>query len=187
MCVTSAREATQSGPAPIALNPTPINQHKICTPLRPQTFARLLNNHPDQAFVSKLLTSLQIGFDIGYSGPHSPLVAPDLHSASVYPHIVDEALEKRYRQTELQVPILPPLFLILGAQVSESYRKKTADGASYIIYLYLLTKALMITLTLKHTLYSTVPLMTRLRYVMRSEKVRYLLRLTSKTLSDSVL
>ena len=34
MCVTSAREGTQSRPALIALN-----QHKICTPLRPQTFA----------------------------------------------------------------------------------------------------------------------------------------------------
>ena len=33
-------------------------------------------------------------------------------------------LKKRYRQTELQVSILPPLSLILGAQVSELYPKK---------------------------------------------------------------
>ena len=186
-CVTSARGATQSGLAPTALSPTPINQHKICTPLRPQTFARLLNNHPDQAFVSKLIKSLQTGFDIGYSGPHSPLIAPNLHSASIYPHIVDEALEKSYRQTELQVPTLPPLSLILGAQVSESYSKKTADGASYIIYLHPLTKVLMITLTLQRIPYSTVRSMTQLRYVTRLEKGHYLLRWTLRMRSGCAL
>ena len=53
MCATSAKEAIQSGPAPTTLNPLPINQHNICTPLQ------LLNDQPDQAFVSKLITSLQ--------------------------------------------------------------------------------------------------------------------------------
>ena len=59
MCVTSAKEAIQSGPAPTTLNPLPINRHNICTPLWRQIFAQLLNDHPDQAFVSKLITSLQ--------------------------------------------------------------------------------------------------------------------------------
>ena len=127
MYVTSAKEATQSRPALIALNPTPINQHKICTPLRPQIFARLLHNHPDQAFVSKLITSLQSGFDIGYSGPHSPLVAPNLHSSSVYPHIVDEALDKEIQANLIAGPYLlpPPSITVL-----ELYQKKMAVGTS---------------------------------------------------------
>ena len=132
MYVTSAKEATQSGPAPIALNPTPINQHKICTPLRPQNFARLLHNHPDQAFVSKLITSLQIGFDIGYSGPHLPLVAPNLHSASVYPHIVDEALEKEIQANRIAGPYPFPPFHNLRCSGLGVVPKK--DGGWRLIY-----------------------------------------------------
>lgn len=132
MCVTSAREATQSGPAPIALNPTPINQHKICTPLRPQTFARLLNNHPDQAFVSKLITSLQTGFDIGYSGPHSPLIVPNLHSASIHPHIVDEALEKEIQENRIAGPYHSPPFVNLRCSGLGVVPKK--DGGWRLIY-----------------------------------------------------
>ena len=181
MCVTSAREATQSGPAPIALNPTPINQHKICTPLQPQTFARLLNNHPDQAFVSKLITSLQTGFDIGYSGPHSPLIVPNLHSASIHPHIVDEALEKEIQENRIAGPYHSPPFVNLRCSGLGVVPKK--DGRWRLIYLHPLTKVLMIILTLQRILYSTVLLMTQLRYVMRSERVHYLLRLTLKTLS----
>ena len=58
--VPSAKGATQSRPAPIILNPIPVNQHKKCTPLRPQVFAQLLNNHPDQAFMLEPIMSLQI-------------------------------------------------------------------------------------------------------------------------------
>ena len=159
MYATSAREATQNGPAPTAFNPLPINQHNICTPLRPQIFARLLNDHPDQAFVSKLIMSLQKGFDIGYSGPNTPLTAPNLHSAMLYPHIVDEALVKEIQANRIAGPYPSPPSLILDAQVSELYPKKTADGASSIIYQPPLTIVLMITLILQLILYSIVPLM----------------------------
>ena len=104
MYATSAREATQKGPDPNALNLLPINQHTTCTQLRPQSFARLLNNHPDQAFVSKLTTSLTLGFDISYLGPHTPLIAPNLHSASLHPHIIDEALAKEIQANRIAGP-----------------------------------------------------------------------------------
>lgn len=42
MSATSAKDATQSGPAPISLDPLLINQHKIYTPLQLHFFAQLL-------------------------------------------------------------------------------------------------------------------------------------------------
>ena len=95
MPVPTAREVIPSEPAPGSpADPLPIHLHTIYTPLRLQVFARFLNKHPDQAFTSKLLHSLEYGFDIGYRGPHTPLIAKNLHSAIEHPKVIDEALQK---------------------------------------------------------------------------------------------
>ena len=109
-CAQSVREATQNGPALIAPSAIPINQHSICTPLRPLILARLLSDYPDQAFVSKLIQSLMSGFDIGYNGPQGPLITPNLISASLHPEVLDDALAKEMSENRIAGPYqYPPL------------------------------------------------------------------------------
>ena len=75
MPVPTAMEVIPSEPAPGSpADHLPIHLH-IHTLLRPQVFARFLNKYPDKAFTSKLLHSLEYGFDIGYRGPHTPRIA----------------------------------------------------------------------------------------------------------------
>ena len=134
---TSAKEANQSGPAPIAIDPLLINQHKICTPLRLHVFVWLLVNPPDQAFVSSWSCHyIIIGFDIGYSGPHAPSTAPNLPSASLYPHTVDESLNKEIQVNCIADPYLSPPLPNPRCSGLGVVPKKTVDGALYIIYLH---------------------------------------------------
>ena len=89
----SAMEATQGVPAPSRLaDPTPISLHAPHTPLRPQVFAWFLSSHPGPTFVFKLVQSLTDGFNIGYHGPHTHLIAPNLSSALQHPQVINEAL-----------------------------------------------------------------------------------------------
>ena len=105
MPVPTAREVIPSEPAPGSpADPLPIHLHTIHTPLRPQVFARFLNKHPDKAFTSKLLHSLEYGFDIGYRGPHTHLIAKNLHSALQHPKVIDEALQKEVTNNRLAGP-----------------------------------------------------------------------------------
>ena len=131
-CARSVREATQNGPARSALSATPINQHTICTPLRPLIFARLLSNYPDQAFVSKLIKLLNTGFDIGYNGPEGPLIAPNLHSASLHPEVIDEALSKEVNENRIAGPYLYPPLPNLRCSGLGAVPKK--DGGWHLIY-----------------------------------------------------
>ena len=131
-CARSVREATQNGPAQSALSATPINQHTICTPLQPLNFAQLLSNYPDQAFVSKLIKSLSTGFDIGYKGPEGSLIAPDLHSASLHPEVIDEALSKEVNENRIAGPYLYPPHPNLRCSGLGAVPKK--DGGWRLIY-----------------------------------------------------
>ena len=110
MCAQSATgEAILNGPALIAPSAIPINQHTFYIPLRPLIFAQLLSNYPDQAFVSKT-QSLASGFNIGYNGPHDPLITPNLLSASLHLEVVDDVLTKEVSENRIAGPYQhPPL------------------------------------------------------------------------------
>ena len=43
-------------------------------------------------YLAELIHALTHGFNIGYTGPRTALIAPNLCSAMEHPHIVDEAL-----------------------------------------------------------------------------------------------
>ena len=86
----------------------PISQHTPHTPLRPQVFAGFLTHHPDKAFVSELIRSLTYGFNIGYTGPHTTLIANNLRSASEHPLVVDEALQKEVKNLRIAGPYSSP-------------------------------------------------------------------------------
>lgn len=50
--------------------------------------------HPDRPFVSDLLSSLKEGARIGYSGPRTSRVSPNLISAAQHPEVVSSNLQK---------------------------------------------------------------------------------------------
>ena len=105
----TAEGVTPSVPAPSRLaDSLPINQHAVHIPLRPQVFAGFLADHPDKTFVSKLIKSLTSGFDIGYFGPHTPMVATNLRSASDHTEVIDEALQKELANNHMAGPYTNP-------------------------------------------------------------------------------
>ena len=104
----SVSEDIPNVPAPSRHSDVITHTIRIHTPLRPQVFARFLNSHPNQAFVSNLIYSLTYGFNIGYTGPRLTLTAPNLPSAYQQPHIVDEALNKEVAEHRMAGPFLTP-------------------------------------------------------------------------------
>ena len=53
-----------------------------------------LTDHPDHNFVFNLLSTLKEGARIGYCGPHSARISPNLISATQHPDVVSSNLEK---------------------------------------------------------------------------------------------
>ena len=64
--------------------PEPSGAH---TPLRHSQFESELAQHPNKAWVSRLLSGITHGVDIGYMGPREPMDARNLLSAHTHPHI----------------------------------------------------------------------------------------------------
>ena len=79
--------------------------------LRPLTFTRYLQNHPNQQQVHTLLTHLTSGFDIGYHGPHSEVRAPNLPSAYAHPDVIDTYLGEECSAGRMAGPFTDPPFL----------------------------------------------------------------------------
>ena len=78
--------------------------------LRPLTFARYLQQHPNQQQVHTLLTHLTSGFDIGYHGPHSEVRAPNLPSAYVHPDVNDTYIRAECSAGCMAAPFTDPSF-----------------------------------------------------------------------------
>ena len=72
----------------------PLTVHTPYTPINIAALEAELSNHPDSDFVSTLITGLHNGFHIGYDGPRTSLLSPNLSSAYELPHIVSEYLAK---------------------------------------------------------------------------------------------
>ena len=111
--VTNAPTHTTAG---IVADPTPsVGVHNlvsepICTPLRPQNFARYLSTHPDKVVVQRLLHGIQYGFDIGYRGPVAGHTSPNLVSAHAHPDVIDAHLRKECKAGRIAGPFpAPPL------------------------------------------------------------------------------
>ena len=99
----------------------------VHTPLRPQVFARFLSSNPDQAFIPNLIYSLTYGLDIGYTGPHLPVIIPNLASAYQHPNIVDEALIKEVAEQRMAGPYPTPPYSILRCSGLRTFRIDTQD------------------------------------------------------------
>ncbi len=98
MSTPTATEATPGVPA-LRLHPMSPRMHHT-HPYDSRFFARFLTPYPDSNFVSKLIHSLTNGFDIGYHGPRTHLIVPNLTGTSV----VDEALRKEVAENRMAGP-----------------------------------------------------------------------------------
>ena len=67
---------------------------QVSTPIDIYRLELELANHPDCNFVSNLLSTLKEGARIGYSGPRSSRVSPNLISATQHPEVVTLNLQK---------------------------------------------------------------------------------------------
>ena len=71
--------------------PEPSGAH---TPLRHSQFESELAQHPNKAWVSRLLSGITHSVDIGYMGPREPIDARNLLSAHTHPHIIHAHLQE---------------------------------------------------------------------------------------------
>ena len=67
---------------------------RAITPLRHSQFEKELAHHPDKAWSTWLLKSLNEGVSLGYDGPRGPSKAPNLASSYTHPQIVTSEIQK---------------------------------------------------------------------------------------------
>ena len=80
------------------------------TPLRHSRFGRELAHHPNKAWVSWLLQSINKGVSLGYMGPRGPRTTPNLPSTHLHPDIVTAELQKECAAGRVIGPSsVPPL------------------------------------------------------------------------------
>ena len=93
----------------VPLTPTPLDWQP-CTPLRHAQFAHELQNHPDNAWVARLLNGLRHGVRLGYTGPRCPTQARNLPSAFTHPEAIDAELAKECAAGRIRGPFQEPPF-----------------------------------------------------------------------------
>lgn len=81
------------------------------TPLRWQMFASMLCSHPDQSFVTQLVSDLRFGVRVGYSGPRDKFrPSPNLPIDSAHESFVDEEMKKEVELGRRMGPFVSPPF-----------------------------------------------------------------------------
>ena len=81
-----------------------------CTPLRNSQFGRELAHHPDKAWVSWLLQSIDNRVSLGYTGPRGPSTARNLLSAHLHLEVITAELHKECAAGHIiNLTSVPPL------------------------------------------------------------------------------
>ena len=93
----------------VPLTPTHLDWQPY-TPLRHAQFAHELRNHPDNAWVARLLEGLRHGVRLGYTGPRSPTRARNLPSAFTHPEAIDTEQAKECAAGRIHGPFREPPF-----------------------------------------------------------------------------
>ena len=104
---TSAGSQAAGVTTPVRPVPGPLGSladQQVHTPLRPSEFERELRNHPDKAWVTWLLHSIQHGVSLGFNGPHTPYTARNLPSAFQHPEVVSSELQKEVAASSVLGP-----------------------------------------------------------------------------------
>ena len=107
--MTTAEVTTRSGAASPVGSPG-VNKPLLWTPLRPFVLECELSNHPNKAFVRRLINNLRHGCTIGYEGPQFTYFATNLQSASQQPKVIDTTLTEECKAGRILGPFQhPPL------------------------------------------------------------------------------
>ena len=101
------------------------------TPVNISHLSAELQHHPDQQFAADLLRDLQSGCNIGYSGPRSARITPNLQSAFLHPEAVSDAQAKEVSRGHTAGPFQSPPIANLQCSVLGVVPKK--DGTWRII------------------------------------------------------
>ena len=100
---------TRSGAASPVGSPG-VNKPLPWTPLRPFVLEGELSNHPNKAFVRRLINNLRHGCTIGYEGPQFTYFATNLQSASQQLKVIDTTLTEECKAGRILGPFQhPPL------------------------------------------------------------------------------
>ena len=67
-----------------------------------------LKHHPDEQFIASLIHDLQWGCNIGFAGPSSARITPNLKSAYLHPEAVSAALVKEVSNGHTAGPFPTP-------------------------------------------------------------------------------
>ena len=97
LAATGHTPAVGAPSAPLELSGAP-------TPLRHSHFESELTQHPDKAWVSRLLSGITHGVDIDYMGPREPMDAPNLLSARTHPHVIQVQLQNEVDAGRIRGP-----------------------------------------------------------------------------------
>ncbi len=98
-------------PHPVVVAPPPtVAPLQVSTPLNHLRLRSLLRSHPDPDTSSALVHAFQFGFHIGFDGPRSSCISPNLGSAFSHPEVVDRLLAKEVELGHTIGPFLNPPF-----------------------------------------------------------------------------
>ena len=78
------------------------------TPVNIVSLSAELKHHPDEQFIASLIHDLQWGCNIGYAGPRSARITPNLKSAYLHPEAVSAALVKEVSNGHTAGPFPTP-------------------------------------------------------------------------------
>ena len=78
------------------------------TPVNIVSLSAELKHHPDEQFIASLVHDLQWGCNIGYAGPRSARITPNLKSAYLHPEAVSAALVKEVSNGHTAGPFPTP-------------------------------------------------------------------------------
>ena len=78
------------------------------TPVNIVSLSAELKHHPDKQFIANLIHDLQWGCNIGYAGPRSARITPNLKSAYLHPEAVSAALVKEVSNGHTAGPFPTP-------------------------------------------------------------------------------
>ena len=95
---------TQPPSAPPSLN----QLREVSSPLRLLPFKDELSDHPDAAWVKRLLHGIEHGVHLGYHGPRCHRIAKNLASAFQHPQIIDKEIQKEVDLGRILGPYTSP-------------------------------------------------------------------------------